>query len=199
VRRGVVWLLVLPLVAASWLSAHWAAYRLVPPTGDEHGHLRDSSEHAAFLVTPFLLAFAVALLLAGVVLSAAGGLRGQRHSPPPFRLVALVPAAGFTLQEHLEHLLGTGALPWNLVAEPTFVTGLALQLPFALAALLLAHALLVLGHRLGRAVARFCAVVPSAFVRLRALTRLPQDPLLPAPSALALGHGQRAPPAGSFP
>jgi hypothetical protein len=86
-------------------------------------------------------------------------------------------------------------MPHDLLLEPTFLVGLALQLPFALAALLVAHSLTLLGFGIGRALTRLLTFP-------RQVPRLPSSPLLlPASvalaplSVLALGHGPRAPPA----
>jgi hypothetical protein len=82
------------------------------------------------------------------------------------------------------------------VLEPAFLVGLALQLPFAIAALLLAHALNALGFWLGRALARTLAFRRVVPVVPPSLLRLPASPTLVTRSVLALGHGPRAPPAG---
>jgi hypothetical protein len=57
------------------------------------------------------------------------------------------------LQEVIELSLHTGTLGWHAVLAPTFLPGLALQLPFALAAYLVARALLRAANALGRALA----------------------------------------------
>jgi hypothetical protein len=56
----------------------------------------------------------------------------------PFALLA--PAA-FVVQEHLETLLHTGAAPFGTALQPTFLPGLLLQIPFALAGYAIARAL----------------------------------------------------------
>jgi hypothetical protein len=53
----------------------------------------------------------------------------------------------------LELSLHTGTLGWHAAAEPTFLPGLALQLPFALLAFLAARLLLRAAVRLGRLLA----------------------------------------------
>jgi hypothetical protein len=60
----------------------------------------------------------------------------------------------FCLQEILELSLHSGTFGWRAVLAPTFLPGLALQLPFALAAYLVARILLRAATALGLALAR---------------------------------------------
>ncbi len=142
-------MIALPLAVASWLGAHCLAYWLVAPAGEHQMGIHAESGHAYLGYTPAILVWGLALVVAGLLLCVGYGLRGSRPSPPPLRLFALVPPVGFTLQEHLERLIGTGGVPPDIVLEPTFLVGLALQLPLTLAALLLAHALNSAGFTLG--------------------------------------------------
>jgi hypothetical protein len=83
--------------------------------------------------------------------------------------------------------------PAAVALQPTFLVGLALQLPFAFAAVLLAHAVLALGHALGRRFSELHAPRPV----LGAVAPLLSAPVLPdlsRPPVLATGHGERAPP-----
>jgi hypothetical protein len=196
VRRQAAWLTALPVVVASWLGAHCLAYRLVSPGAEQHMGLHAESGHAYLGYTPALAIWGLTLVFAGLLLCVGAGLRGRRPSRPPVRLFALLPPVGFAVQEHLERLLGTGAIPYDLVVEPTFVLGLALQLPFALAALVIAYALTAVGFGVGRVLARELTVArPIRRARLP-LLRMPASATLILPSVLALGHGQRAPPGG---
>jgi hypothetical protein len=200
--RSAAWLVALPFAAAAWLSAHCLAYVLVPPAAEEHMGLHGEhmglhaeSGHAYFGYTPALVAFGLTLMVVGFGLCVGEGLRGRRVPGPPMRLLVLPPPVGFVVQEHVEHAIGSGAVPLDLVTEPTFLVGLALQLPFVLVALLLARAVHELGYGLGRVFWRVLAIRRS--VRLGCsslLRRLPQPATLVTPSVLALGHGQRAPP-----
>jgi hypothetical protein len=190
------WLVTLPLAVASWLGAHCLAYWLVSPDGAGHMGLHHDRGHAYLGYTPALAVWALTLLVAGLLLCVGEGLKGRRPSRPPVRLFVLLPPLGFAIQEHLERLIGTGGIPSDLVLEPTFIAGIALQLPFALAALLVAHALNTIGFGIGRVVARrlaFARPVPGA---PPTLLRLPESPIFLALSVLAPGHGPRAPPAG---
>jgi hypothetical protein len=126
VRRALIWLLTLALTAAGVLVGHAVAYRLTG-TGSEgvHEYLAHAPQLVAVLVTLTLGALAFT--------SRAPGIRAW-----PFPALALM---GFAGQEHLERLLHTGELPW-LLTRPVFLVGLALQLPVALCAWVLARRLL---------------------------------------------------------
>ena len=125
-RHVLAWLFTLVLAAAGTLLAHAAAYLA---TGDEPGPLHAYLGHAPQLLV--ILATMAAVLLAAT--------RGAAKPPAwPFPLLAV---GTFVAQEHLERLLHTGELPW-LLTSPAFLVGLALQLPFALAAWWLAGRIL---------------------------------------------------------
>jgi|SRR5215211_1074629 len=193
-RYRAAWLIPLPLVVASWLGAHSLAYWLVSPGGTGHMALHTVSGHGYLGYAPALAVWGLALVLAGLVLSVGDGVRGRRPSPPPLRVLVLLPSVGFAVQEHLERLIGTGSIAHDLVPEPAFLVGLALQLPFAVAALLVAHALTALGFGIGRALARLL-ILPRQVPALPPLPlRSPASAALVTPSVLALGHGPRAPP-----
>jgi hypothetical protein len=93
------------------------------------------------------------------------------------------------VQELVEHGVHAGGSPLGAALEPTFLVGLLLQLPFALAALLVARALLALGG----AIRRLLGATPR--LALPGLAPAPVGiPELPRIAALALGYGERGPP-----
>lgn len=194
-RRTAAWVISLPLAVASWLGAHCLAYWLVSPGAERHMGMHAEHGHAWLGYTPALAIWGLALVVAGVVLCVGEGLRGRRPSRPPVRLFALLPPIAFVVQEHVERLLASGSVPHDLIFEPTFLVGLALQLPFAVAALLLTRALYSLGVSFGRLLATRFTLGRAVRHGPPALVQLPASPTLVAPSLLALGHGQRAPPA----
>jgi hypothetical protein len=193
--RAVAWMIAVPLAVGSWLGAHCLAYLLVPPGTEHHMGLHAEHGHAWLGYTPAILVWGLALIVTGLALCVGEGLRGRLPSPPPVRLFALLPPVAFAVQEHVERLLGTGAVPYDLAAEPTFMLGLALQLPFALAALLLTRTLYTIGFSLGLAIAGRLAVGQPRLHGPSLPVSLPAWTMPAGPSALALGHGQRAPPA----
>jgi hypothetical protein len=142
VRHGLAWLLTLVFAAAGTLLGHALAYRLTgEPLGDVHAYLG----HA-----PQLL-----LLLATLAACPLAFTRGAPTPPAwPFPFLAV---GTFVVQEHLEGLVHTGQVPW-LLTSPSFVAGLALQLPLALAAWIVARRLL----RALRASPRRVRLLPAA-------------------------------------
>jgi hypothetical protein len=107
----------------------------------EDGELFASGSSGAALV-PLLLAS----VLAVVAVSLAGRVVGRWLVPRQARSIALpfawLPPIAFVLLEVVEGLLHAGAVPWGSTLEPTFLVGIALQIPFALAGYLIARALL---------------------------------------------------------
>lgn len=124
IRRALAWTLVTPLAAAGVLVAHAAAYRLTgTPTGPVHAYLDHVPQIVAVLATIGLVGLAVQQR--GVGSRSLGAF-------------ALAAPAGFTCQEHVERLLHTGELPW-LLTTPSFLLGLALQVPVAVLCVLVAR------------------------------------------------------------
>jgi hypothetical protein len=121
-RRMLAWLLVTPLAAVGVLAAHWAAYAVTGTgLGEEHGYLEHAPQVAGLLAS---------LALVGLA------LQDRSLRPRSAWWVAPIAPLGFACQEHLERLAHTGALPW-LLTSPTFLVGLVLQLPVAVACVLL--------------------------------------------------------------
>ena len=191
-------LVAIPLAVVSWLGAHCLAYRLVAPGAEHQMEMHAEHGHAWLGYGPALTLWGLTVVLGGLVLCVSEGLRGNRLARPPVWPFALLPPAGFVLQEYGERLIASGSIPAGLVVEPVFLVGLALQVPFALAALLLTRALYALGFGLGHALA---AGVPAVGRPLHhgppSMQLWPASATLVSPSVLALGHGQRAPPATS--
>ena len=182
VRRASSWLIALPLALGGAQLAHAEAYRLVYADPHERAHALDATGHAYLSYAPAAAALALALLLCGLTrrfVHARGG-RTAAVAAWPF---AAVPLLTFLAQEHLER----GSLV-GVLAEPTTVVGLLLQVPFALLAYGFARLLL-------RAVDGL-ALVARRRPRLRAEARSPR-PLTPALfplPPLAFGVAQRGPP-----
>jgi len=124
--------------------------------------------------------------LAGLALA---GVRG-RPARVPLWVFALVPPVGFAVQEEVFALSEGLATP---SAGLGLALGLALQIPFALAAFLFARALLTFAVT----VVRSFRARPATLVRAPAFLLEPLAASWPEPPTFVLGHGQRAPPAFS--
>lgn len=180
------WLLSLGLAAAGGLAAHGLAYRLAEPHAGERERLLEKTGHG-YLDLGLLVSLCVMLIVvgfAGRVLASAG-----RPGPPSLWLFALAPPIGFAFLEHAERLLHQDAL-LDTAFEPTFLVGLLLQVPFALAALLAARALLAAAD----AVAREIESPPRPRLTPDASLALPGTYAMPCSPTLRGARGQRAPP-----
>src|SRR5688572_1968833 len=135
--RRLTWLLTVPLMAGGLIAGHELAYRMVGAPSVGHGYL-------GYL--PFASAILLALTLCALVLHSLAAFRGEHPVASPPLAFVLLPGAAFVLQEHLERLLHSGTLP---MLEPTFAVGLAVQLPFGLATLLIARLLQSLARAVG--------------------------------------------------
>jgi hypothetical protein len=161
-RRGLTWFVAVPAMLAGSQAAHSLAYRIAFPNASVRLHVLALTGHGYLARLPLALALAGALGLVGLAFAAwdaAHGRRVRELSPLAF---ALLPPLAFTLQEILELSLHTGQVGWRAVAAPTFLPGLALQLPFAALAYLAARFLLRAAVQLGRALAQSHAVAPAA-------------------------------------
>jgi hypothetical protein len=179
-NRRLPWLLMLPLMAAGCLAAHSAAYRLVEPTPAE------STTHGYLALAPLVLAVGIAL---GVVAALRSALAGRIGAGGPAYLFALLPPLAFTLQEHLERAFQPGESMFGTAFEPSFLVGLALQLPFALLALVIARTLLRVVEAAGALLRP-----PTVALRTPPVLRLAYFVDAPRLRALSSRHAGRAPP-----
>jgi hypothetical protein len=190
-RRSLAWLLSLTLMVVGGFFAHALAYRLVAPE-PARSHRHGAADVHGYLIH-WRMCLAVCCTIALVALAASVLTRVWAHGAvaAPGWLFALFPPVGFVVQEHLERLIATGTFPLAAALEPTFAVGLLLQLPFALAAYLVARALIGLAVAVVRRLAR----EPRRWRLAREPARRPcAQVAVVRVSALALGHGQRAPP-----
>jgi hypothetical protein len=188
-RQRLTWLSTAPLMFGGLIAGHILGYRLA--FGDPHARADAlaQSGHSYFRFVPLALAVSLAVLCFGLGVQALGAFRGQQRRAATSPLIVLLPPLAFVTQEIVERIAHTGHVPWSLPLQPAFLFGLALQLPFALAALLLAWALDSAARAIGRALSAAPAVVFPVFV--------PQPvrvAAVPRPAGLARGYGERAPP-----
>ena len=188
-RRPLAWLVAVPLMTAGSLTAHALAYRIVEPDSAGRLDLLTQTGHGYMASLPLVLGAAFAVAIAGLAAHASRALSGRPAAQPAAWPLALLPVLGFVFQEHLERLVASGDLPLAAVTEPTFLIGLLLQLPFALAALVVARALSRAAEALGRAL----RTPPRPSARPRDARR-PVVAVLPNAPRLAAAHSGRGPP-----
>jgi hypothetical protein len=188
-RQRLAWLSTAPLMFAGLIAGHQLAYRLVYSSAHARADALARTGHAYFGYVPLALSVSLGVLLAGLALQAAAGFRGESRRPLASPLIVLLPPVAFIVQEFAERIVHAGQVPWTVVAQPAFLLGLAFQLPFALAALLIAWALDSAARAVGRAlstryVPEFPVFVPAPV----------QVVAVPRTAGLARGYGERAPP-----
>jgi hypothetical protein len=160
-RRSLAWIVAVPLMVGGTWAAHALDYRLTMPDPGTRATLLAATGHGYEEWLPLAAAVSIAGLLVALVRSADQLRAGYtRPSAWPF---LLLPPLSFATQEHVERLLHDGSFPWHAAAEPTFARGVALTLPFGLAAYLAARAIL----RVARAVARALAPARPILLALR--------------------------------
>jgi hypothetical protein len=190
-RRLTLWALVLPLMLAGTEVAHALAYCLVYPSATVRWQALAASGHGYLGLVPLVSGIGAAVVLAAVAATAVDAAARRPTRPLPAWTFGTLPFAAFTLQEFLERLFASHTLPWWMVEQPTFRVGLALQVPFALAAYLAARLLLRAGRALGEAVSRrrhrLLPVRPSLRLAPAASLLVPRAPF-------ASGWSVRGPP-----
>ncbi|HEY3543006.1 MAG TPA: hypothetical protein VGK79_10730 [Gaiellaceae bacterium] len=153
-RRSLAWLIAVPTMLAGTEAAHAVAYRIVFPQASLRVGVLAATGHSYAAWLPLVLALGGAVALAGAGAAAIDVARGRPVRALGPLAFALLPPLAFALQELLELSLHTTSLAWHVYAEPTFLPGLALQVPFALVAFAAARLLLRAAVRLGRLLAR---------------------------------------------
>jgi len=191
-RRGLAWLVAVPLMLAGSQVAHVLAYRLVYPEASVRLQDLVATGHGYTSMLPIALGVAAAVVVLSLAASTLDAARGRNvRSLPPWAF-ALLPVVGFACQEYIERWLAWGFFPWYAAEQPTFVLGILLQLPFGALAYLAARILLRTATRLGRRLAR------SSPPRLRGGGRpllVPAAQVLPPLSSLlSRSLGRRGPP-----
>jgi hypothetical protein len=191
-RIGIAWVLAASLAALGSLWAHELTYRLVAPSDSAYTSLLAQTGHGYLDHAPLLVGILLGAVALSLIRACFDGARGRSPARVPGWRFAALPLLGFALQEHLERLFHDGAFPVGAALEPTFALGLALQLPFALAALVVARVLLGAARELGRALATHAAAAP----RPRPLRSAFPAPVADRPrvATAALGYGERGPP-----
>jgi len=173
-RRLLAWLVCVPIIAAGTQFAHAVAYGVVEPDGSARAELLHQSGHGYLSALSLLLGIGWGVVVLGFAMLALDAARGGRAARPSALPFAVLGPIVFAFQEHIERLLHDGTFPVSAALEPTFLVGIALQVPFALAALLVARMVLRAADRLGHI---FLAPSRSRFAA-------PGQPALPRPAAI---------------
>lgn len=128
-------LLALPLVLAASEGAQALLDRFAS-SGYQGAELLTQRRIGALV--PDLVAGALVLVALGFVGHVVSGSRRRSVSRLTF---ALLPILVYAVQENVEYYLGHAQVAGTVLTQPTFLAGLALQLPFALLAYLVARLL----------------------------------------------------------
>lgn len=135
-RKRTALLFTLPFSAAGMLLAHKLTWGVAG-----HGHDGEVA-HGYLRYGAVFVALAAAVVAVASTRNFVRTIGGEVAAVPSPIMFAVMPIVGFVFQEHLEHLVAAQELELSFFLSPPFLVGLGLQLPFALAALLLAHLIL---------------------------------------------------------
>ena len=191
-RRSLAWLVAVPLMLAGSEAAHALAYRLAYPELHVRMQVLLVTGHGYLRWLPLVLGVAASVVALSLLVTAVDAARGRAPRGLPAWAFAALPPVAFVVQEHLERLLHTGVFPWHEAGTPTFVPGLALQLPFAVLAYVIARLLLRTAERAGRAVAGVAP--PRPRLAANVLASPAAEPPLPRVALIARGLAKRGPP-----
>jgi len=185
------------MVAGS-VAAHLVGYAVVPAGPDhamgeagEFGGFHERASQGFAGHTVLLLGLAASLVGVVCIRALLARVRGRESRRLGAGCFFLLPLIAYSSQELIERLLHAESFPFHAVLEPRFLLGLALQLPFAAAAFVLAWLLLAVGTRFFRFLGRYPSPAsPAPPPRLLA----PTSVALPRVRALSRGHPLRGPP-----
>src|SRR5215211_7316663 len=111
-----LWLLILPLLVAGTQVGTAILDRLAPPSYESVELFSPDNESHALL--PVVVALGAMALVCAVVRLATSAPTTRRH--PAWAFAGLPPLI-FTLQEHVEYVVGHGHIPWLLAANLVFL------------------------------------------------------------------------------
>ena len=192
-RRHLAWPIALPLAVLGAMAGHEAGYRVAVPDAHERAHLLEQTGHGYLAYMPIAVGTGLALAVLGFAAMVAATIRPahRRRAGPAAWLVAVLPPLVFVLQEYVERYTRHGEIEWATASQPAFLAGLAMQLPFALLAALVAAGLGRLAERVARLIGAGATPRPRMDVPLLGALA-PID--LPRAPILARGYAGRAPP-----
>jgi hypothetical protein len=179
---------------AGWLIAHALAYRLIASGDESSGALVERTGHGHLAFSPYLIGLSATVLLLALAAAVVAG--ATRRTPPvvPVAPYVLLPLLDFVSHTVFESMHDGHVASVATALEPVFLVGLALQVPLALAALLLARAALAWAEGLGRGLTPRWRPRPLALALPappRLLIGTEHRPIIPA---LSSGCAERGPP-----
>lgn len=182
------WLLTTPILVVGLFVGHEAGYRIAIPDSNTRAYALDLTHHGYFGLAPVVVIPLVVIALFALGLRVRAARAGGLRAVPSSAFAALPPIA-FVLLEASERLRGSEH-SLGTMASPEVVIGLALQLPFAVLALVVARLLGSLADIVG--VALRPALPPVARTLLALIAPVTVD--LPGVRVAALPYGTRGPP-----
>jgi hypothetical protein len=186
------WLVATPLMLAGSQAAHAFAYRWEYPDAKVRARVLIATGHSYMDYAPFVIGLAGALLLLTLLVAVMDSRHGRALPALPTWAFTLLPPLAYVVQEQSERAFHSGALQWSTMLGPSFLPGLVLQIPFGLAAYLVARLLLRAAERVGRVLA---TTAPRPQWRPGTPTlRLWTGPELPRPALLGWNMAERGPP-----
>jgi len=192
VRRCAALSFAVALMVAGSQVAHALAYRLAYPELHLRVRMLALSGHGYLGYMPLVLGLVGAVVAVFLVWAVVDSARGGEPRPVPAAVFGVLPVLGFTLQEFLERYLHGAGFAWWMVLQPTFRIGVLLQVPFGLAAYLVARFLLGVAERLGVALAGRSARPRRVVASVRRLRLVAEEPR--RLGALTVPGAGRAPP-----
>ena len=136
----------MPVLVVGLFAGHELGHRFAHPDPAERARELGQTGHGYFSLAPYGMAVLLAVGCIALALRVRGTLSGRPAMSPSWTLV-VAPVLVFTLLETTERLRA-GELALSSLASRQVVIGLLLQLPFALAALLVARLLVSLADAL---------------------------------------------------
>jgi hypothetical protein len=193
VRRALTWLLLVPLALLGSEAAHAFDYWLLERDAGDRAALLAETGHGYLGWLPAAIAMCWAVVLLSLLGWALEAGRGRRAPVLPFAPFALLPPIAFAGRELIERA-AYGGLDAAALFESVFLVGLAVQIPFALAAFLVGRALVSAAATLG---AKLAARQERPLLAPPVLAPAGVVFSLPRLSPLALARAVRGPPAVS--
>lgn len=194
-RRAIAVLVTAPIVLLGSVAAHQLAYLLADPAAAPRARRLAETGHGYLAHVPLMAIACGTVVAIGCLLA----LRAELAGPGAVRArawpYALAAPAGFAIQEHAERLAATGHVPFGAVLEPTFLPGLAMQLPFALLAWAVAWLVLRSARTVALAVRRRRSAAPRRTRQRGVLPAPASRPRVSVLAVLATSAAGRAPPA----